>query len=123
MSFFDDDEPPTRAARPRRPAQPATTGTRARATPSSDAQQLMVRRAVALGMGALLILILLVVGVKGCLGSRTKNALRDYNRNVAAVRWCLHLTIQQNSSNNKAAGVTVPPSPTNRRHQPIQPLR
>ncbi len=84
MSFFDDDEPPTRAARPRRPAQPATTGTRARATPPSDAQQLMVRRAVALGIGAL-ILILLVVGVKGCLSSRTKNALRDYNRNVAAI--------------------------------------
>lgn len=87
MSFFDDDEPPTRAARPRRPARPATTGTRARATApagGSDPQQLMVRRAVALGIGAL-ILILLVVGIKGCVNSRTKNALRDYNRNVAAI--------------------------------------
>ena len=88
MSFFDDeDDPPTRAARPRRPARPAapTTGTRARAAGGAqDSQQLMVRRAVALGVGAL-ILILLVVGIKGCVNSRTKNALRDYNRNVAAI--------------------------------------
>jgi hypothetical protein len=89
VSFFDDegDEPPTRAARPRRPAGPrtATTGTRARtATAPSDAQQLMVRRAVALGAGAL-VLILLVFGVKGCLDSRTKNSLKDYNREVAAI--------------------------------------
>jgi hypothetical protein len=84
VSFFDDDEPPTRAARPRRPAAPPTTGTRARSAPPSDPQQLMVRRAVALGIGAL-ILILLVLGIKGCVNSRTKNALRDYNRNVAAI--------------------------------------
>jgi hypothetical protein len=44
----------------------------------------MVRRAVALGVGAL-VLILLVVGVKGCLDSRTTNALKDYTRNVATV--------------------------------------
>jgi hypothetical protein len=86
VSFFDDDDPPTRAARPRRPARPATTGTRARPTAAaaSDPQQLMIRRAVALGIGAL-ILILLVLGIKGCVNSRTKNALRDYNRNVAAI--------------------------------------
>jgi len=45
---------------------------------------MMVRRAVALGVGAL-VLILLVVGVKGCLNSRTENALKDYTRNVNAV--------------------------------------
>lgn len=44
----------------------------------------MVRRAVALGVGAL-VLILLVVGVKGCLGSRADNAAKDYTRNVAAI--------------------------------------
>jgi hypothetical protein len=44
----------------------------------------MVRRAVALGAGAL-VLILLVLGVKGCLNSRTDNALKDYNRNVGAI--------------------------------------
>jgi hypothetical protein len=90
VSFFDDDEPPTRATRPRRPAgsRPSgpTTRTRARtaAGPPGDQQQLMVRRAVALGVGAL-VLILLVVGVKGCLNSRTNNALKDYNRNVSSI--------------------------------------
>jgi len=44
----------------------------------------MVRRAVALGVGALA-LILLVVGVKGCLSGRANNALKDYNRNVGAI--------------------------------------
>jgi hypothetical protein len=92
LSFFDDDEPPTRQARPRRPAaarpagRSATTGTRARSSSGApgDPQQLMVRRAVALGAGAL-ILILLVVGVKGCLNSRTENSLKDYNRNVGSI--------------------------------------
>ncbi|MCW2990691.1 MAG: hypothetical protein JWM73_1285, partial [Solirubrobacterales bacterium] len=92
MSFFDDDEPPTRQARPRRPAAPrsggATTGTRARGASggagAGDPQQLMVRRAAALGIGAL-VLILLVLGVRGCLNGRTNNALKDYNRNVSAL--------------------------------------
>jgi hypothetical protein len=44
----------------------------------------MVRRAVALGLGAL-ILVLLVIGIKGCLDSRANNALKDYNRNVDAI--------------------------------------
>jgi hypothetical protein len=91
LSFFDDDEPPTRAARPRRPSEPrprgATTGTRARTgggDGGGDPQQLMVRRAVALGAAAL-ILILLIVGIKGCLDSRANNALKDYNRNAGAI--------------------------------------
>ncbi len=49
-----------------------------------DPQQVMIRRAVALGAGAL-ILILLVFGVRGCVNSRTNNALKEYNRNVAAI--------------------------------------
>jgi hypothetical protein len=91
MSFFDDDEPPTRSSRPRRPAggrsERPTTATRARSAAAGDPgdqQQLMVRRAVALGIGAL-VLILLVVGIKGCLNSRTNNALKDYTRNDAAI--------------------------------------
>jgi len=91
LSFFDDDEPPTRAARPRRPSEPrpqgATTGTRARTgggDGGGDPQQLMVRRAIALGIAAI-VLILLIVGIKGCLDSRTENALKDYNRNVSAI--------------------------------------
>lgn len=90
MSFFDDDEPPTRQARPRRPATPGrpTGATRARPATAGggpgDPQQLLVRRAVALGIGAL-VLILLVFGVRGCLNSRTNNSLKDYNRNVGAI--------------------------------------
>lgn len=91
MSFFDDDEPPTRQARPRRPAGPrsggATSATRTRPAGgggAGDPQQLMVRRAAALGIGALL-LILIVVGFRGCLNSRTANALKDYNRSVGAI--------------------------------------
>ncbi len=42
------------------------------------------RQAVALGIGVL-VLILLIFGVKGCLDSRKERALKDYNRNVAAI--------------------------------------
>lgn len=44
----------------------------------------MVRRAVALGVAAL-VLILLIVGIKGCLDSRANNALKDYNRNAGSI--------------------------------------
>jgi methyl coenzyme M reductase gamma subunit len=43
-----------------------------------------VRQAVAAGVGLVLI-ILIVLGVKGCVDSRQENALKDYNRNVTAV--------------------------------------
>jgi hypothetical protein len=43
-----------------------------------------VRRLVAGGVG-LLILIMLVVGINGCLNGRTDRALKDYTRNVATV--------------------------------------
>lgn len=88
MSFFDDegDEPPTRTMRPRRPAQPRAESGRGsgRGPGPADHQQLMLRRALALGIGVI-VLILLVLGVNGCLKSRTKNALRDYNRDVNAI--------------------------------------
>jgi hypothetical protein len=44
----------------------------------------MVRRGVALGVG-LLVLVLLVVGVKGCLSNRKEQALKNYARDVASV--------------------------------------
>jgi hypothetical protein len=78
LSFFDEgDEPRTRVATPRR-AQPATTG------PPVDQQTLLVRRGVALGLGVLLV-ILLALGVKGCLNSRKERSLKDYNREVYAL--------------------------------------
>jgi hypothetical protein len=82
LSFFDEGDEPTRArtraARPRRPA------TDARGPAPPDRQTARVRQAV--GLGALIILaILIVLGFKGCLDSRKDNALKDYNRNVTAV--------------------------------------
>ena len=77
LSFFDDDEPRTTRTRPRRPASDAYG-------PGSDPQQLLVRRAVALGLG-LLVVVLLVLGVNGCLSSRQEQALKDYNRDVATI--------------------------------------
>jgi hypothetical protein len=44
----------------------------------------VVRRAVALG-GGLLLLILLVFAVRGCLDTRHENALKDYNREVSSI--------------------------------------
>jgi hypothetical protein len=78
LSFFDEgDETQIRAPRPRRTASP-------RRPAPTDHQQMMVRRGVALGAG-LLIVILLGFGIKGCLDSQHKDALRSYARNVNAL--------------------------------------
>jgi hypothetical protein len=82
LSFFDEGDEPTRtrvrAARPRQP----DTASRGPAPP--DRQTARTRQAVALG-AIIILLILVVLGVKGCLDSRKDNALKDYNRNVTAV--------------------------------------
>ena len=44
----------------------------------------MLRRLLALG-GALIVLILIVLGVKGCLDARARSALSDYARNVEQI--------------------------------------
>jgi hypothetical protein len=44
----------------------------------------MLRRALALG-GGLILLILIVVGIKGCLDARADRALEDYARNVTQI--------------------------------------
>jgi hypothetical protein len=78
LSFFDEgDEPRTRVATPRRPAT-VPPG------PPVDQQTLLVRRGVALGLGVLLV-ILLALGIKGCLNSRKERSLKDYNREVYAL--------------------------------------
>lgn len=86
VSFFDDDDPPTRAQPSvRRSASGAASSARARVSGGGGGggdQQLLVRRAIALGALALL-LILIVVGVNSCRNTAKKNALRDYNRDVA----------------------------------------
>jgi hypothetical protein len=44
----------------------------------------MLRRGLALG-GALVVLVLIVLGVKGCLDARAQRALTDYSRNVEQI--------------------------------------
>lgn len=60
--------PPRRARPPRRPQR----------------QQILLRRGLALG-GGLLILILIVLGVRGCLNARKHRALSDYASNVTQI--------------------------------------
>jgi hypothetical protein len=87
LSFFDEGDEPTRVSRPARPRRPSRGRSASRgagATRPPDRQTLLVRQAVALGVGVLM-LILVVVGVNGCMNSRKANALKDYNRAVTAV--------------------------------------
>ena len=85
MSFFDEGDPPTRQsprpARPRRPA-PARAGAGAGGAP--DPATARQRQVVAAAIGVV-VLILMVFGVRGCLETRTENALKDYNREVTAI--------------------------------------
>jgi hypothetical protein len=78
LSFFDDVDEPRTETRPRRPAPSG------RRPPPIDPQTLMIRRAVAVGV-AVVALILLIVIVKGCVDSQAKTALKDYDRNVARI--------------------------------------
>lgn len=66
-----EDSPASRPPRPRPKRRP-------------ERQQIMLRRALALGAG-LLVLILLVLGVRGCLDARKDRALRDYANDVAQI--------------------------------------
>lgn len=78
MEFFDSD-PATESAsggaprsrRPRTPRRP-------------QRQQIAARRGLAL-VGGLIILILLVLGVRGCLNARSDRALEDYSRDVSQI--------------------------------------
>ena len=59
-------------------------GRRPRPPRRPERQQIMLRRGLALGAG-LLILILLVLGVRGCLNARKERALSDYASNVTQI--------------------------------------
>jgi hypothetical protein len=75
LSFFDEGDEP-RTPRPRRPAGGVAA--------PPDPQTARIRQGVAAGV-ILLVLILLVVGVRGCLNSAKKRSLRDYNRDVSSL--------------------------------------
>jgi hypothetical protein len=59
-------------------------GRRPRRRRRPERQQILLRRGLALG-GGLLVLILIVLGVKGCLDARKHRALTDYARNVTQI--------------------------------------
>jgi CARDB len=69
--FLEDSLASRPGRRPRPPRRP-------------ERQQILLRRALALGAG-LLVLILLVLGVRGCLNARKHRALSDYARNVTQI--------------------------------------
>ena len=82
MAFFDEgDEPRTRVARPARSGGPRAGG---RPPGGVDAQTVRNRRIVA-GLFAAVVAVLLFVLIDGCLDRRAENALKDYNRDVAAI--------------------------------------
>ena len=80
MSFFDEGDPPRRerTTRARRPGAVSARGA------TTDAQTLLIRRAVAALLG-LLLLILVVVGIDACRDGARENALRDYTRDIGSV--------------------------------------
>jgi hypothetical protein len=69
---LEDSSPSTRPGRRPRPRR------------RPERQQILLRRGLALG-GGLLLLILIVLGVKGCLDARKDRALSDYARNVTQI--------------------------------------
>jgi len=84
LSFFDEgDERVAGATRaPRAPRPPGGGGG---GGAMSDSQTLMVRRAVAAGVG-LLVLILLVLLVRSCVENQKIGALKSYTRDVNSIR-------------------------------------
>lgn len=81
MSFFDDEpDEPTRVTRPARPRRAATAGT-AHVPPPDVAR----RRQFVLFAGLALIIIFIILLARGCAGTRHKNALKDYNRDVTSI--------------------------------------
>jgi hypothetical protein len=85
VSFFDDEpDEPTRVTRPARPRRAATAGGGGRdgSPPPADIAR---RRQFLLFGGLALVALLLLFFVKSCAGTRHKNALKDYNREVTSI--------------------------------------
>jgi hypothetical protein len=70
LSFLDEPDEPVRPRR--RPPR----------GPSTDRQTLMMRRVIA-GVGAAVLALLLIFGVRGCLNARSEQALEDYGNDAA----------------------------------------
>ena len=88
MSFFDDGEETAsqpQARVPRTPQRPRPRRTQhGEGSLPSDEHTLMVRRRVAAGIGIVLVIVI-VLGVSGCLKSQQKQSLETYNRDVSRI--------------------------------------
>ncbi len=73
MAFLDEEEQVAAAEEPERP--------RRESSPQRRRQQYLLRRLIAAGIGVAL-LILMVVGVRGCLEARSDRALRNYTQGL-----------------------------------------
>lgn len=84
MSFFDEGggEEPSQANRVPRPPRSRRSAATSGGLP--DHQTLVVRRAIALGV-ALLLLVLIVLGVNGCVSSQKLDGLKSYSRSVSQI--------------------------------------
>jgi hypothetical protein len=69
LSFLDERDEPPRAPRP--PRRPPPRG------PTADPQTLFIRRAIAVG-GGLLVVLLLFFGIRGCQASQKEQGFKDY---------------------------------------------
>jgi hypothetical protein len=78
LSFFDEDDEPRRTPRPRR-GRPSGGG-----VATADTQTLLIRRAVAL-VGGIIVLLALFFLVNSCRNSARENALKDYNRQLSTI--------------------------------------
>jgi hypothetical protein len=84
VSFFDDEpDEPTRVTRPARPRRAASAGRPAAA--GAPAPEIARRRQFVLFGGLIVIAILLILFARSCSGTRHKNALKDYNREVTSI--------------------------------------
>lgn len=77
MAFLDEEEQIAVAEEPERPRRRFGGAERRR-------QQFLVRRLIAVGVG-LAFLILLVIGVRGCLEARSDRGLRNYTQDVGTI--------------------------------------
>ncbi len=73
LSFLDERDEAPRAPRARRPPPRG---------PTTDPQTLLVRRAIAIG-GGLLVLLLLYFGIRGCQASQKEQGFKDYVRDAS----------------------------------------
>ncbi len=77
MAFLDEEEQTAAPLQPERPPRPPRG-------PERKRQQFLLRRLIAVGLGVAL-LILLVVGFRGCLEARSDRGLRNYSQDIGTI--------------------------------------